>query len=326
MNIVVLDGYTLNPGDNPWTGLEKFGNITVYERTSPKDVFDRSADADILLTNKTPIDANLIAQLPKLKFIATLATGYNVVDIGAAAAKGIPVSNVPTYGTDSVAQHVFSLLLELCNHVGEHSDSVAGGQWSRCPDFSYWNHPVIELAGLTFGTVGMGRIGRRVAELAHAFGMKVLFFQPEPAADTSVPVEAVSLERLFSEADVISLHCNQTEENLEFVNRGLLSRMKPSAFLVNTSRGTLINEKDLIWALQQKVLAGAALDVLSKEPPDLTNPLLSIPNCLVTPHIAWSSLSARKRLMQTTIGNIEAFLSGAPKNVVNSPRTSSSKR
>lgn len=314
--IVVLDGHTLNPGDNPWHGLEKISQLTVYPRTSPAEFLDRAKDADILLTNKTPIKREQLDQLPKLKFIAVLATGYNVVDIAAAREKGISVSNVPSYGTDSVAQHVIALMMELFNQVGEHAQSVRAGDWSRCQDFSYWKRSVREISGLSLGIVGFGRIGQRVARIGHAMGMNVLAATRSLKTDGTYPVRQLGVEDLFAEADVISLHCSQTAENFQFVNRALIERMKPTAFLINTARGTLINEADLAQALHEHRIAGAALDVVSVEPPDSNNPLFGAPNCLITPHMAWCSLSARQRLMQTTVENVQAFIQGAPINCV----------
>src|SRR5215469_7115546 len=308
MNIVVLDGYTLNPGDNPWRDLDELGSLTAYDRTKPDELLSRAFDADILLTNKTPIGREQVAHLPKLKFISVLATGYNVVDVVALQGRGIPVSNVPSYGTDSVAQHVMAMLLELCNHVGEHSRSVSAGEWASCPDFCYWKHSSVDLLGLSLGIVGLGRIGLRVAELGLAFGMKLLYAAPTPKKNLALPIVHRPLEQLFAEADIVSLHCTQTAENYQFVNRNLLSLMKPSAFLINTARGTLVNESHLAQALGEKQITGAALDVLSVEPPLADNPLIGAPNCLITPHMAWSSLSARKRLMQITVGNVRAFL------------------
>ena len=319
MKIVVLDGYTLNPGDNPWNELEKCGDLTVHDRTRKEDFLERARSADILLTNKTPITAEQIGQMPNLKFISVLATGCNIVDVAAARQRGIPVSNVPIYGTDTVAQHVMALILEHTNHVGEHARSVAAGDWVNCLDFSYVKRPILDLGGLSLGIVGFGRIGQRVAELGHAFGMKIFYTARSTKEGIPLPARHVPMDRLFAESDVISLHCSQGPENFQFVNKAILSLMKPTAFLINTARGTLIHEADLAQALRDHKLAGAALDVLSKEPPDPANPLLQAPNCFITPHIAWSSLPAGKRLMQTTGENIQAFLIGVPINRVNSP-------
>jgi glycerate dehydrogenase len=318
MNIVVLDGYTLNPGDNPWTRVEAFGELTVYDRTGPDQIIERASPADIILTNKTPLTEETLAQLPNLKFISVLATGFNVVDVQAARRRNIPVSNVPVYGTDSVAQFVFALVLELCHHVGVHSDAVREGQWTANPDFCFWKTPLVELAGKTMGLVGFGRIGRRVGALANAFGMKVIAYDAVRGGDPDfTPFEWVSLQDVFSHSDVVSLHCPQTTENAGFVNEKLLKRMQPHAFFINTARGGLVNEDDLAGALNAGDLAGAGVDVVSTEPIQADNPLLKARNCLITPHHAWATLSARKRLMNTTASNIAAFIDGRPANVVN---------
>lgn len=318
MKIVVLDGFTLNPGDNPWSGVEAQGEFTVYDRTPAELILERCVGADIVLTNKTPLSAETIAQLPELKFISVLATGFNVVDIAAARARNIPVSNVPIYGTDSVAQFVFALLLELCHKVALHDQEVKAGAWSAQPDFCFWKTPLIELAGKTMGIVGFGRIGRRTAALAHAFGMKVLAHDLYRGdAPDYEGFEWSEIEDLFARADVVSLHCPLTPENKAFVNTALLERMKASSFLINTSRGPLVAQDDLVQALESGRLAGAALDVVTVEPIEADNPLLKARNCLLTPHIAWATLEARQRLMQTTVENVAAFIQGSPINVVN---------
>jgi len=318
MKIVVLDGYTLNPGDNPWDQLARLGDLRVYERTPPDKVVERAHDADVVLTNKTPLTAATLAQLPRLRFIAVLATGYNVVDSAAARARGVAVSNVPEYGTDSVAQHVFALLLELCHHVGLHDAAVQAGEWTRAVDFCFWRTTLIELAGLTMGIVGFGRIGRRVGTLAHAFGMAVIAAggsrRDEPGYH---PFAWTTIPELFSRADVISLHCPLTAHNTGFVNRELLRRVKPSALFINVARGGLVDEAALAEALNAGNVAGAAVDVASVEPLRADNPLRGARNCIITPHIAWASLAARRRLMATTVQNVEAFLAGRPINVVN---------
>lgn len=320
--ITVLDGYTLNPGDNPWDGLGELGTLKVYDRTPPALLPERARDADILLTNKTALDRPAIEQLPKLKFIGILATGCNVVDIEAACERGIPVSNVPAYGTNSVAQHALALLLELSNNAGAAHHSIMRGRWTNCPDFCFWEKTSVELCGLTLGIVGFGRIGQQMARLGHALGMGLLYADQIETTLPGLPVERVPMEELFSRSDAVTLHCNQTAENLRFVDKALLSRMKPGAFLVNTARGTLIDEYALASALHGGRLAGAGLDVLSEEPPSANNPLLHAPNCILTPHVAWSSLAGRKRLMQTTAENVRAFLAGTPINVVNPGGTS----
>ncbi|KAF0214766.1 MAG: glycerate, partial [Geobacteraceae bacterium] len=274
MKIVVLDGHTVNPGDNPWDGIAAFGELTVYARTPADKIVERAKDAEIVLPNKTPLSAETIAQLPLLRFIVELATGYDSVDVAAAGRRGIPVSNVPEYGTDSVAQHVFALLLELCNRVGEHAAAVKNGEWSASPDFSFWKAPLVELSGMKLGIIGLGRIGLKVAEIAHAFGMEVLAFNPHRSnIPTSVPVTWLEIREIFSAAEVVSLHCPLVPENRGFVNRELLSSMKESAFLINTARGALVNEADLAWALDNGKIAGAAVDVVSREPIAADNPL-----------------------------------------------------
>jgi glycerate dehydrogenase len=314
-SLVVLDGYTLNPGDNPWDDLAGLGTLTVYDRTPESGLIERARPADILLTNKTPLAATALAQLPALRFIAVLATGYNIVDVVAARQRGIPVSNVPEYGTDSVAQHVFALLLELCHRVGEHSAAVHAGEWAAAPDFCFWKMPPVELAGLTMGIVGFGRIGRRVAALADAFGMHVIAAGRGTAPPHDVP--RASVEELFACSDVVSLHCPLTADNAGFVNQRLLGRTKPSAFFINTARGGLVDEAALAAALNAGQLAGAAVDVVSIEPMRPDNPLLGARHCIITPHIAWASRAARRRLMAQTVRNVAAFLSGRPINVVN---------
>lgn len=318
MKIVVLDGYTLNPGDNPWDELAELGELEVHDRTSEAEVVARAQGAEILLTNKTPVRGEDIARLPKLKFISVLATGFDVVDVKAAARKGIPVSNVPVYGTDTVAEHVFALALELARRPALHDQAVKAGAWWSQPDWCFWRTPLLELAGRTMGIVGFGRIGRRVGEIAHAFGMRVAANDLQKGSDPPYkPFQWMELEELFSCSDFVTLHCFQTQENAGFVNMELLSKMKPTSFLINTSRGGLVNERDLALALERGVLAGAALDVVSKEPISPDNPLLKAPNVLITPHIAWATLEARQRLMKTTVENVRAFLSGRPQNVVN---------
>lgn len=318
MNIVVLDGQTLNPGDNPWTPLKALGELTVHARTSARNIRKRSLDADILLTNKTPLTAKTIASLPNLKFIAVMATGYDVVNLEAASKRNIPVSNVPSYATNSVAQFVLALILDLCHRVSLHDRAVKSGEWSKTTDFCFWKTPQIELAGLKMGIVGFGRIGRRVAELAHALGMDVLAHAPRIRETPSYkPFAWKSLGAVFAEADVISLHCRLTDETREFIQKSLIGKMKPSAFLINTSRGPLINEADLAEALNSGAIAGAALDVVSREPILQDNPLLAARNCIITPHIAWASLSSRKRLLTATADNVKNFLAGRPSNVVN---------
>jgi glycerate dehydrogenase len=317
--IVLLDGYTVNPGDNPWDDLACLGELTVYDRTPPDKVVERCRGAEIVLSNKTALRAETLEQLPQLRFIAELATGYDNLDVVAAGRLGIPVANVPEYGTDSVAQHTLALLLEMCNLVAVHDSAVKKGDWGSSPDFSFWKAPLTELAGRKFGIIGFGRIGQRVGELVRAFGMDILAFTPHPqAVTTTLPVVWRGVRELFAEADVVSLHCPSMVENDGFVDAGLLSLMKRDALFINTARGRLVNEADLACALNEGRLAGAALDVVSREPISPDNPLLSARNCLITPHIAWASLAARRRLTATTVRNVEAFLRGEPINIVNS--------
>ena len=319
MKIVVIDGYTLNPGgDNPWDELEDLGELAVYDRTDEDQIVERSRDAEIILTNKIPLTADTLEQLPKLIYIGVTATGYDNVDVRTARQRNIPVSNVPVYGTDSVAQYVFALLLELCHHVGQHDLAVKNGKWTRAREFSFWETPLVELAGKKMGIIGFGRIGRRVGELSHAFGMEVLaqdIFQGE--LPTYRPFSWMDVEEVFAEADVVSLHCPQTPDNLGFVNEALLNQMKPTAILINAARGGLVNEKDLASALDGGKIAGAAVDVVSAEPIRANNPLLKARNLIITPHIAWATLAARRRLLQTSIDNVRAYLEGNPTNIVN---------
>lgn len=318
MKTVILDGYTLNPGDNPWTGLEKICELAIYERTTPEQILKRAQNADIILTNKTTLNANIIKALPKLKFISVLATGYNVVDLAAATARKIPVSNVPGYSPPSVAQHVFAMLLNHANKVAMHDMAVKNGQWAQQEDFCFWNAPLIELAGKKMGIVGFGDIGKKVGMLANSFGMGVLAYAPRPKPIPQYsPFNFVSLENLFRKADVVSLHCPLTTNNNKFINKKLLSTMKTNAYLINTARGPLIDEADLAEALTKKIIAGAALDVVEQEPMLPGNPLSGTPNLTITPHIAWATLEARSRLTNITVENIKAFLNGENINVVN---------
>jgi len=317
MRIVVLDGYTLNPGDLSWGRLETLGECTVYDRTAPEDIVERVGEGEIVLTNKTILSADILRHLTRLRYIGVLATGYNVVDVEAAGERGIPVTNVPSYGTRSVAQMVFAHLLNLTQHVAHHARTVRDGRWAACPDFCYWDMPLLELAGLTLGIVGFGRIGRAVAGLARAFGMKVIVYDVIVPAEMPDGCRMAELEDVFREADVLSLHCPLTPRTEKLINAERLALMKPTAFLVNTSRGPLIDEPDLAQALNAGRLAGAGLDVLSTEPPAADNPLLTAKNCYITPHIAWATRSARQRLLSIAIDNVAAFVAGKPQNVVN---------
>jgi glycerate dehydrogenase len=314
--IVVLDGYTLNPGDLSWDELKSFGPCEVYERLADEEIVPRASDAAIVLTNKAVLTREHLNQLPKLKYIGVTATGYNIVDVAAARERGIVVTNVPAYGTRSVAQMTIALLLELALHVGHHAQTVRDGRWTRSPDFCYWDYPLIELDGLTMGIVGFGRIGRAVGDLASAFGMRVVAQSRTAPADAPPHVEFLDLEGLFRRSDVISLHCPLTAETKHLVNVERLSWMKPTAFLLNTSRGPLVDEAALAKALNSNRIAGAGLDVLAVEPPPADNPLLHAKNCLITPHIAWATRAARSRLMQVAVTNVRAFLQGKPQNVV----------
>jgi len=314
IKIVVTDGYTLNPGDLSWSTIEKYGEVTVYDRTQPHEIVDRCRDANIILTNKVPVtEANMTA-LPQLKMISVTATGFNVIDIPGAAKWNIIVCNVPAYGTASVAQHTFALLLELSNQVGRHAASVAAGEWVNAPDFSYQKAPITELAGKTLGIVGWGNIGQQTARIGRAFDMKILYYNP--SKKENMFGQWVPMPELFAKSDYVSLHCPLRPDNIAFVNNELLGLMKSSAFIINTARGQLINEQDLADALNSGQIAGAALDVLSAEPPSAQNPLLTAKNCIITPHNAWISKEARQRIMKTTAANIEAFLQQKPINRV----------
>lgn len=317
MNIVILDGYTLNPGDQDWAPVYALGQVTIYDRSGPEQIIERAADADAVLVNKVVLNENILSQLPKLKYIGVCATGYNNIDTGSASKCGITVTNVKAYGPASVAQHTFSLLLALTNHTELHSQSVRKGDWATSEDFCYWKTPLVELAGKTIGLVGLGDIGSHVAAIALAFGMKVIAYRKNPGQTKDPDIEMVSLETLFRQSDVISLHCPLTEETRHLINAERLSWMKPTAYLLNTGRGPLINEEDLANALYSNVIAGAGLDVLSAEPPKADNPLLTAPNCIITPHIAWASFEARKRLLQMVADNLKAFKEGKATNVVN---------
>lgn len=318
MKIVVLDGYTLNPGDLSWKGIEALGELTVYEHTPKELIYERAKGAEIIFTNKTPLCEDIINKLPDLKYIGVLATGYNVVDVKAAADRNITVTNIPTYGTRSVAQMTFALILELCHHVAAHSDAVKSGEWSKCRDFCFWNYPLVELEGKTLGVIGFGRIGRSVADIALAFGMKVLGYTPIKEAEYCHENFSWSdLEEILKESDIITLHCPLFPETKGMINAQAIKKMKNTAFIINTSRGPLIDDQALADALNNKEIAGAALDVLSVEPPDINNPLLKADNCIITPHIAWATKEARERLMDIAVDNLNAFLSGTPCNTVN---------
>jgi len=316
MQIVVLDGFAMNPGDLSWEGLKKLGECEIYDRTKPDEIYSRIKDAEVVITNKAVIDEKLIDRLPVLRYIGVTATGYNVVDVPAASRKGIVVTNIPAYSTDSVAQLVFAHILNVANRVEMHAESVKSGDWVANPDFSYSKSPQMELAGKTLGIVGFGRIGRKVAEIGLAFGMKVIFQNRSQISDAPAGMRQTTLNDIFSESDIVSLNCPLTPENSEFVNEQLLKKMKSSAILINTGRGGLINEADLSNALNAGVIAAACLDVLSTEPPKWDNPMLSARNCFITPHIAWATIEARQRLMNVTVENLNSYILGKPQNVV----------
>ena len=316
MNIVIFDGYSANPGDLSWEELKTMGNVTVYDRTSPSETVTRAAEADIVLTNKVIIGRAEIAQLPHLKYIGVLATGYNVVDIEAAHERGITVTNVPAYSTESVAQMVFAHLLTVTNRTEHYAQENRNGRWTNNKDFCYWDFSHMELYGKTFGIVGLGNIGQRVATIANAFGMRVCAYTSKSEDQLPGFIEKKSMEELFSESDVISLHCPLTPETHHLINSQTLQKMKPSAILINTGRGPLIDDQAVADALTEGKLAAFCADVLTEEPPKATNPLLNQPNAFTTPHIAWASKEARIRLLHVAIDNVRSFLNGQPQNVV----------
>lgn len=317
MKIIVLDGYAANPGDLCWDELEQLGECTIYDRTAPEDVLERAAGAEILLTNKTVITAGHMAALPQLKYIGVLATGYNVVDTDTARERGILVTNIPAYSTDSVAQMVFAHLLNITQQVEHHSKEVHKGRWTTNKDFCFWDTPLIELHGKKIGIVGLGNTGYATARIALGFGMEVYAYTSKNHFQLPPEIHKVELNELFRECDIVSLHCPLTPSTHELVNADRLKTMKPSAILINTGRGLLVNEQDLADALNAGTIYAAGVDVLSQEPPRVDNPLLTARNCHITPHIAWATTAARQRLMQVMLENIKAFLNGAPCNVVN---------
>lgn len=315
--IVVLDGYAANPGDLCWDELKQLGDCKIYDRTAENEIVERADKADIVLTNKTPLRAEHLNQLPDLKYIGVLATGYNIVDTAAAKEKGIIVTNIPAYSTDSVAQMVFAHILNIASQVQHHSEEVHKGRWANCQDFCFWDTPLMELSGKRIGIVGLGNTGAATARIAIGFKMKVAAYTSKSTLQLPPEIEKMELDQLFRECDIISLHCPLTEETRGLVNARRLSLMKKSAVIINTSRGPVINENDLAEALNNGQIYAAGIDVLSQEPPKANNPLLSARNCYITPHIAWASSAARERLMQIMLDNIKAFIDGAPKNVVN---------
>lgn len=317
MNIVVLDGYTENPGDLSWEPLKELGTVTVYDRTAPEDVIPRLRDAEILVTNKVPVTQALLEQCPKLQYVTVLATGYNIIDLKATAARGIPVSNVPAYSTQAVGQFTMGMLLEICCQIGRHSESVHAGDWAACPDFSYWKTPLIELAGKTLGIIGFGRIGRQTGAIAKAMGMRVIATGSRPCDEGKAIADYVDLNTVLTESDVISLHCPLFAETKGMINRDSIAKMKDGVIILNMARGPLIVEQDLADALNSGKVYAAGMDVVSAEPIHADNPLLTAKNCWITPHIAWASKECRQRIMDITAGNIASFLRGDVQNRVN---------
>ena len=320
MQIVILDGYTENPGDLSWAGLEALGELTVYDRTpkdDPEEIIRRIGGAEIVFTNKTPLTAQIIARCPQIRYVGLLSTGYNIADIDAARRRGIPVTNIPSYGTDAVAQAAMALLLEITNQVGRHADAVRQGRWSACEDFCFWDTPLMELSGKTMGVIGFGRIGQAMGCIARAFGMEVLAAGSRPTEQGQAIARYVSLDELYARADVISLHCPLFPQTERMINESSIAKMKDGVILLNTGRGQLICEDALAQALRSGKVRAAGLDVLSQEPPAADNPLLTAPNCFITPHIAWAARESRQRLMDTAVDNLRQFLNGTPVHVVN---------
>jgi glycerate dehydrogenase len=317
-NIVVLDGYTLNPGDLSWNELKALGKCTIYDRSAPEKVVNRAKDAQMVLTNKTPLPSTVIKELDQLEYIGVLATGFNIVDIQAASEQKITVTNVPTYGTKSVAQMVFAHVLNITQHVAYHDQTVKQGRWASSKDFCYWDYPLIELSGKTMGIIGLGRIGQETAKLADAFGLNVLAHDVNPPVRAPQTIRMTSLDNLIKNSDIISLHCPLTPKTEKLINAERIEMMKTTAILVNTSRGPLVDEHALADALNNQKITAAGLDVLSEEPPSENNPLIRVKNCYITPHIAWATQSARARLMKTVIENLKSYLEGTPQNMINS--------
>lgn len=320
MNIVILDGYTENPGDLSWADFEKLGQLTVYDRTAQDDraeIIRRIGAAEVVITNKTPLDRQTIEACPAIRYIGVLATGYNIVDTDAARERGIPVTNIPDYGTMAVAQFTIALLLEVCHHIGHHSVAVHAGRWEQSADFTFWDYPLIELAGKTLGLIGFGRIGQMTAQVARTLGMRVLAFDDHESDAGRALADYVPLDTLLAQSDVISLHCPLTPQTQGIINATTIAQMKDGAILINTARGPLVVEADLAQALNSGKLAAAAVDVVSREPIAGDNPLLQAKNCIITPHIAWASKESRARLMDIAVENLAAFLQGNPRNVVN---------
>ncbi|KRM97067.1 glycerate dehydrogenase [Liquorilactobacillus aquaticus DSM 21051] len=319
MKLVVLDGYALNPGDLSWKEFEKLGDLTVYDRTSytnTTEILERIGKAEIIFTNKTPINRQIIEKAPNLKYIGVLATGYNVVDVEAAQENRITVTNIPAYGTEAVAQATFALLLEITNQVGLHSKAVHKSEWENSPDFTFWKTPLIELAGKTFGLIGFGRIAQATAQIAHAMGMKVIFYNHRPKKSKESWIEQVPLDDLLKQSDVISLHIPQTKSTTGFIDHEKISKMKNGVILLNTARGGLLNEEEVATALNDGKIYAAGVDVVSSEPIQSNNPLLSASNCFITPHIAWAPVETRRRLLKICLNNITSFLDGNAKNII----------
>ena len=317
MKIVVLDGHGANPGDLSWAPLEELGSLTVYPRTTPDEVIDHAADADILITNKVILDKRVLSALKQLKYIGVFATGFNTIDIQAAKERGIVVTNIPAYSTDSVAQMTFAHLLNITNRVDHYADESRAGRWSRNPDFCYWDTALPELAGKTIGIVGLGHIGSEVARIAGAFGMNVFAYTSKNAADLPASIRKTTLDGLFAASDILSLHCPLTADTREMINKETLAKMRPGTILINVSRGALVNEQDVAEALESGQLGAYGADVMCEEPPAKTNPLFAQPHAYITPHIAWATVEARTRLIQIAAENIRAFINGEPQNVVN---------
>ncbi len=315
--IIVLDGYAANPGDLSWKPLEEWGELTVYDRTAPSEVVERARGAEIVMTNKVNIGADIISQLPELKMINVLATGYNVVDIEAARNAGVIVCNIPAYSTDSVAQLTFAHILNIVNQIGHYAEENRQGRWSRNPDFCYWDSPLHELSGKTLGIVGLGHIGSKVARLARDFGMEVYAFTSKNSSSLPEGIQKTTMEGLFGVSDILTLHCPLTPTTRELINHETLRKMKQGAILINTGRGPLVNEEDVAEALRDGHLGAYGADVMCQEPPEATNPLLSCPNAFITPHIAWATVEARKRLMDIAVANVKAYVAGEAVNVVN---------
>lgn len=317
MKIVILDGYTENPGDLSWEELGKLGDLTVYDRTPEDEIVSSIGDAEIVITNKTPLTRATLDACPNIRYIAVLATGYNVVDVAAAREKGIPVSNVPTYGTASVGQFAIAMLLEICHHVAHHSRTVYDGKWNACADWCYWDYPLIELDGKTMGIIGFGRIGQTTGKIAKAMGMKILAYDAYPSESGKAIAEYVDLDTLLAQSDVVALHCPLFPETQGIINKDTIAKMKDGVILLNNSRGPLIVEQDLADALNSGKIYAAGLDVVSTEPIRNDNPLLTAKNCIITPHISWAPKESRQRIMDCTVSNVLSFLNGAPANVVN---------